>query len=393
MDISRWDLFCLIRDIKNRKIIIFGSDTRAEKLYYKLKLLDFEVSYFVDDIVEERTLCGCLVRNYHDLLYEDSDKIKVVVMESENLEKLFKIGFCTKDKLDNCQFLFKYNASKGLYPSDPTIGTNIYGDAEYQGFVLFGDRDADYTIVTLGGSTTDAYYAAYATNLKIKSWSQILADKLVNDGISVKILCGGVAGHKSSQELLKLIRDVIPIDPDMVITYDGFNELNDKWNDQFDGAFPFLHWFQKDMFLAIANINKKKGKPSGFTFGLDSKWDSYTNWKNCVKMMHFICEGYGIKYISVLQPSFYNQVEKLGGKSDREILMHIGLSNKHLNDIKRFFEERDHDQWQPEWIKDLRTVFHGIDNVFYDSCHVLEKGNKIIADKMFEYVKESLFKI
>lgn len=389
MDVSRWNLYKYIRDIKDRKVIIFGSDARAEKLYHKLNLIDFKISYFVDDVIEEQMLCGCKVRNYHDLLYENADKIKIVIIEPKNLEKLFKIGLCSKDKLDNCLLLFEYNLLKGVYPLDPTLGYNILGDAEYHGFVSFGDRETKYTIVTLGGSTTDAFYAAYATKTKIKSWSEILADKLKKEGISAKILCGGVAGYKSSQELLKLIRDVVPLNPDMVVTYNGFNELADIWADHFNGEFPFLNHFQKDLFSAIVNI-KKTGYATKYTFGLDSKCGYYMNWKNSVIMMHLICEGYGIKYISVLQPNFYNQVENLGGKSDKEILMHMGLSDKYRNEMKRFFDERDHDKWHPNWLKDLRTIFHGIDNVYYDTCHVWEKGNEIIADKMLEFVKESL---
>ena len=112
--------------------------------------------------------------------------------------------------------------------------------------------------------------------------------------------------------------------------------------------------------------------------------------ENSVNMMHLICEGYGIKFLSVLQPSFYNQMEKMGETSDREMLMHIGLSDDHRKAIEKFYNEKDNDEWKPEWIKDLRTVFFGIDGVFYDSCHVWEKGNEIIADKMVGFIKESL---
>lgn len=390
MDVGRWDLYRCIRDIQDRKIIIFGTDERAERLCHKLSLLDLEVSYFVDDIVEETTLCGHEVRNYHDLLYEDSENIKVIIMESEDLDRLFKIGVCTKEKRDNCLLLFGYSPLNRLYPVDPTVGYNIRGDVEYPGFILFGDREAKYTVVTLGGSTTDALYMAYATNKRIKSWSEILSEKLKEAGISTKVLCGGVAGYKSSQELLKLIRDVIPLQPNMVITYDGFNELSDIWVYHSKGNYPFLNYHQKQLFSLIAKTKRTGVLAREYTFGIDSKWNPYINWKNSVKMMHLVCEGYGIKYLSVLQPSFYNQVEKISGKSDREILMHIGLSDEYKNAIENFFGEKDKDEWNPEWLKDLRDIFLGIDNIFYDTCHVNEIGNEIIADRMIDYIKEGL---
>lgn len=390
MDISRWNLYRCIRSIKDRKVIVFGANKKTEQLCHKLSLLDLEVVYFVDDIIEKKMLCGREVCNYHDLLYENSDNIKIIITEPEDLDKLFEIGLCTKEKRDNCLLLFQYNPLKGIYPVDPTVGYNIYGDVEYPGFILFGNREAEYTIVTLGGSTTDVLHAACATDRRIKSWSEILSDKLKGEGISAKILCGGVAAYKSSQELLKLIRDVIPLCPDMVITYDGFNEVADKWAHHLKEAFPFLNYHQKKLIPAIAKIKDAGAWAREYTFGIDSKWDPYTNWKNSVNMMHLICEGYDIKYLSVLQPSFYNQVEKMGEKSDREILMHIGLSSEHQKEIEKFFIQKDNDEWKPEWIKDLRTAFLGIDDVFYDTCHVWEKGNEIIADKMLGFIKESL---
>lgn len=70
MDIDSWDLYKWIRNIRDKKVIIVGSDHRAEKLFYKLVLLDIKVDYFVDDIIEKGELCGCDVCNYYELLYE-----------------------------------------------------------------------------------------------------------------------------------------------------------------------------------------------------------------------------------------------------------------------------------------------------------------------------------
>lgn len=382
MQLTKRHFYDFIRKITGRKIIIFGSDERTERLWKKLCLLDVKVEYFVDDIIEEFSLCECRVRNYYELLYEDLDRILVIVMERRDLEKLFEAGICTELDRSNYFPLFGY-LWQGPCLLDPTIGYNIPGDMEFPGFVVFGDREAEYTIVTLGGSATDATWEAF------KSWSEFLSDKLEEKNISARVLCGGVIGQKSTQELLKLIRDVIPLRPDMVIAYDGFNDVN---RDHFDGPFPFLHTYQKQIMSAICQT-KREGlcvNVKGYTLGIDSKESAYVTWKNSVKMMHVLCEEYGIKFISVLQPSLYNQIGNFG-RQEWEIWLHNTMSDEYKQSFESFFEEKDYDTWQPEYIKDLRNIFRGLDGIFYDHCHVKEEGNRIIADKMFEFVMESLF--
>lgn len=382
MQLRKKNLYALTRNVEGKKIIIFGSDMRARQLWGKLCLLDIKVEYFVDDIIEECCMCGCKVRNYYELLYEDSDKILVVVIDRKDLRKLFDSGICTELNKSNYFPLFGY-VMQGPCQLDPTIGYNIPGDTEFPGFVVFGDRKAECTIVTLGGSATDATWEGF------KSWSQILADKLAKENRIVRVLCGGVVGQKSTQELLKLIRDVIPLRPNMVIVYDGFNDVN---RDYCDKPFPFLHTYQKQLMSAICQT-KREGlfvNAKGYTLGIDSKEEAYTTWKNSTRMMHALCEEFGIKFISVLQPSLYNQIGKFG-KKEWEIWLHDPMSDEYRQCFERFFYGRDNDTWQPEFIKDLRNIFHGLDGIFYDHCHIGEKGNEIIADKMLEYVKECLF--
>ena len=42
------------------------------------------------------------------------------------------------------------------------------------------------------------------------------------------------------------------------------------------------------------------------------------------------------------------------------------------------------------WLHDFRNIFGGSEEVFYDGCHVYEKGNKIIAQKMLPYVLDAI---
>lgn len=108
------------------------------------------------------------------------------------------------------------------YILDTNLGHNFLADSKYPGIMVYGDDTAeDFKIAVLGGSTTDGKFTFF------KSWPELMYEELGNQNFkNVTVYNGGVSGYASGQELLKLIRDMIPLKPDMVIVYDGFNDLN-----------------------------------------------------------------------------------------------------------------------------------------------------------------------
>jgi len=87
------------------------------------------------------------------------------------------------------------------------------------GFAVYGDPDAPdaLRIVALGGSTTDP--------LDPGNWPRALQRLLANQGVPAVVFNGGVSGYSSNQELLKLIRDALPLEPDLVLSLSGINRI------------------------------------------------------------------------------------------------------------------------------------------------------------------------
>ena len=43
-----------------------------------------------------------------------------------------------------------------------------------------------------------------------------------------------------------------------------------------------------------------------------------------------------------------------------------------------------------DWFIDLTDIFDDKPEVFFDVCHVYEKGNKVIAEKIYEHIKDEI---
>src|SRR5262245_21678741 len=69
-------------------------------------------------------------------------------------------------------------------------------------------------ILAMGGSTTDAVQSN-------QSWPEELSKLLAEKGISATVVNGGTGGYSTNQELLKLVRDGVEFDPDIIISYSG----------------------------------------------------------------------------------------------------------------------------------------------------------------------------
>ena len=132
----------------------------------------------------------------------------------------------------------------GYAHSDDEGQQNIYMPHSYlPGFIAYGTETPDSferpIIVTLGGSTTDPVFPWGI------SWPEQLARYLAQNKLPGTVINGGVGGYSSSQELFKLIRDVIELKPDILITYNGANDVGNRWAEL---PHPMIHTYQRRIF-------------------------------------------------------------------------------------------------------------------------------------------------
>ena len=231
-----------VEAVKNwDKIIIFGSDELARNIDSKIG----GCSFFIDFDVKKGLINNKPIKKYEDIIFlDDLDEYKIIVVPCRTvvlkIDALLQVGIeWNQIVLSESWALFLGGKEFDCY--DMMLGYTRNDDLP--GFTVFDDDNLSgekYTIVTLGGSTTDPYTA------NVKSWSEFLYMQLKDMGIEVRVVCGGLSGYHSGQEFIKLFRDVLPMKPDMVISYSGINDTEYFHRRNIREGHPYATQYQFD---------------------------------------------------------------------------------------------------------------------------------------------------
>lgn len=362
-----------------QKIFIAGTNEYSKYFMHELSNANIECNGVLvlgeEENPENEFLPKTLI---YELVYEQIDNVKVYVFELEKTTQysdlLLQMGVCNTWFLDGK----KWAGLKELDVYDIQLGYTwmINGTP---GFVRFtdGNNANAFRIVTLGGSTADP------TMSNIRSWSELLYKKLLGMGINVEIAAGGVGAYTGSQELVKLIRDVIPLKPDLVISYSGFNDAYGLYHKE---QHPFTMWYQSEDFERMLRSNDCKNMIMNqmpmkeVTYGLPIKKSSDEQWLDCERMMKAVCREYNIDFYCFLQP--YNA-------EGREVFLSEYVWSQ-INNFYASITKNEDFRKQSDWLIDFTDIFDHESDIFFDSCHVYEKGNRIISEKMMPYILECM---
>ena len=276
------------------------------------------------------------------------------------------------------------------------------------GFIVYkslGKGSDTLDIVTLGGSTADVTINEFSSP---KSLFQLLKVKK-----NVMMYNGGVAGFSSSQELIKLIRDVIPLKPDIIISLNGINDMG--FVHAIDDH-PMVLPYQKRL---IDYTIKRKNKitpilPSSvalirsvikkfvydksndneryINFGTVNKSTPVESWLNNIRIMHTICTEYNIQYFCFLQPVMGFGKYQM---SDEECKWYNEKEEQwpeYFLKVEEFFHPAKEICNELDYCHDLTDIFNSYENVYADPRHQNEIGVKVIADSINAIIERKLYK-
>lgn len=245
--------------------------------------------------------------------------------------------------------------------------------------------DSSFHLAVLGGSTSDASNAPFA------NWPEQLVELAEKNGINLVIHDFAISGCVVAHELIRLIRDVLAYKPDMVISYSGINEptFTIKKN-------RFTHTYQKQLFEKMTE--KKKGnffynlsRSTKVVYGMNIVQDIGVHWYTCEKMMYTICRDNNIKFYAILQPTLYTK--KFLSKEEIELLLcneidpNNPLCEGHGNEYEKIrkYSLTKNDKW----LLDYSDLFDKeIEEIYRDPHHLTCYGNKIVANKFFDLIKD-----
>ncbi len=266
------------------------------------------------------------------------------------------------------------------------------------GFVVYQENDSqdadDLRIVTLGGSTTDPWMYGH-------SWPEELARLLAAAGIEAVVINGGVGGYSSNQELLKLIRDVLEIEPDIVLTYNGLNDAIGyaPW------PTPMIHPYQRTLFRHTANptrnsrlapnavhfvrqlVRRRDAGVVDVSYGVDTRRSAGEFTVRNIDVMRHVCDGMGVEYLAFVQPAVGVGEYRMTPR-DVAVLERYGAG--YLESLRAIYGAISEAASERSYIKDLRDIFFTHQGVYKeDGWHLTRKGNEVVAQAIMETLIEN----
>ncbi len=384
-------------------LIIYGANQAGAEVLARLRSKNRQAAFFVDDAPRVSEFEGLPLYSIHDLWLADLTGKFIAIAVPDRLSEwsaqtmnLLSLGLRRGlDYLSVLKSPLKFNL-------DANIGHN-YMAGELQGFRVWGDLDnpGARLIVTLGGSTTDPFRAPFSSFYA--SWSEKLYQRLTAFSDNIVVCCGGVGAYTSTQDLLKLIRDVLPLGPKVVISYGGANDFN-----QYVGDFaglqmnryrrPFLSSITETYYRNTSKVFFDHGRRQAereflggleVSYGLRNSKNAARFWVDNMRMMHALGKEFEFSFLGILQPMpiMLKNSRLFPQIADEFMPSFINRHNQYINDSVREAASLAKDF---DYILDFTSLFDEMDEYLYcDWVHVSPLGNEIIAEAVQEYLLRS----
>jgi len=387
----------LFNAARGKKIIILGANWKSVIFRGRYNI---DVAYYAitdsSDLVIGDSYDGVPLKSIYDIAYEQASSFYVVCLDidtSSAVTQKLLMGLGLKMYKDYCWLGYFDEHSQNAIDD---VHLHLTYEYELPGVKIFGDEDDESAlrIITLGGSTTASMtFYRHAT-----SWSQHLYDLLQRSNIPAVIYNCGIGAYTSSKEFIKLCRDGMTLDPDIVISYSGFNDL--VWNA--DEVFftnrhkrPWVdHWTEIQARTAGNHLGGE------MSWGLQSERTVAETWVTHMKMTHGVCHELGIKYAAFFQ-SFVGSNDVIS-EFEKMILDNKEVHRCNNNSyVRAMFNQGRHENVSDyvasvtslikdiSYIFDKREIYKNNTELFVDECHAVDAGNHLIAQNIYKTMCEN----
>lgn len=306
--------------------------------------------------------------------------------------------------------MFKGAAHAESYPGFSEkngITKSFLNELGYPGEAPVMPKPSDeYRIVVLGGSSV------FIGNPPIPRLIQYQFEK---KGINnVKVYNFGVISSVSSMELARLVYEVVDYEPDLIVSYSGFNDMDQPFVADPRPGYPFNYFIYESNPILDSDIRQYPAIPlmlygsnlmryffpryflKAFTdlqaIRADIQYNS-PEWRKTIAHVYIInlikskkiAKAFGAEFIAFFQPSLYfkNSVHS----KEQKFLAPDRLENsKKIRQEIRAEAAKAHDQEDLTFI-DLSDLFRGNpDLVFKDRVHIRHTHRPYVAVQLYEYI-------
>ncbi|MCM8790655.1 MAG: hypothetical protein NC938_03035 [Candidatus Omnitrophica bacterium] len=284
-----------------------------------------------------------------------------------------------------------------------TININSFG---FRGAEVSKEKpEGTFRIIIVGGSGA----MGYGSSSDETAFPRVL-EKLLNTESRNKkfeVINAGLASAISAQELVLIVTELIDLKPDMVVIFDGFNDIvgsviNDRrpnypWRfEMIEKALKvsptklFLNKRLKNFRLTKLIMNRLEEKRKAESINkLSSNPAGVDAYLSNIRKMVRILRGLGIEPVVILQPNLYfkkdpSEDEKYILASEPPALQPI-VKPMFINARERLAEMAKSDKFA---FLDFMALYDPYpDTIFFDAVHVGDRGQAIIASAIFEAIK------
>ena len=261
-------------------------------------------------------------------------------------------------------------------------------------------NDGEYRIFMVGGS---AMYGVYATSdgTTIPGYLQQLYNEFTVDH-NIRVINGGANTHESFAETHLIKNKILGFNPDLIIVLDGWNDLNSPVKTEYNEPTglekieqyslvirKYYKTIQFYEFLERVWIKQFDNEPRNL-YSEDTMEEKALLWKSRWEEICELGEKENFKVIITLQPLLGAGNKELTDwelKNVKELTYQNPASSYHIMQNKLMELET-----KCTATEDLTGIFDDEDSlIYFDVGHMGDKGNGIIAQKIFNVSSPYIF--
>lgn len=304
-----------------------------------------------------------------------------------------------KDPDRRMPYRFKPSSSGEFFDSRIEINSLGFRDREFD-----FEKGDSFRIVALGESTT----MGLTLRKDDRPWPKVLEELIQNElhlQRPVEVINAGVAGYSLRESLIHLKKDVLPLKPDMIISYHGYNGfhfLDDTMDaeEQFDiNADPPRLKERPSRLLQQAEYRLKLFQFKRRHFRRDLSEELFdrrknqlfgSTYENLHRELISIAEANGIKLVLLT----FNMAVNLESPPDIVNFYRGGFPDVkyriQANRLQNCLLEALHGEHENNLLIDTAPGLDGRHEHFFDLVHLTQAGKDKLAENIFKGIRDYL---
>ncbi|GAB6038090.1 hypothetical protein JCM15519_26490 [Fundidesulfovibrio butyratiphilus] len=244
----------------------------------------------------------------------------------------------------------------------------------------------EFRIAIVGGSV--AFQGTTNEDAIIARLARLFQDA----GVPTAYINASTLSFISNQELAVLVQDLLDEKPDLVISFDGYNDIQHIMYYNGRVGWPPMRWDNLG-----AEQTKHMNQTAASYYPLirpeldatlpDRIQGALDNYLSTVEKMATICQAFGIKYLACLQP--YRDFKPALCREHQSVDNEMGSKDYFFCQAETRFAEWEKARKHGAAYVSLLDCFHGEkEKRFTDECHFDDQANALVAKRLFDILRE-----